>query len=75
STHVSPIYMKTVPTADGWNNAWHIDSNATGNQYTITSYAKDGANGTNTGGQTQDFNCDLLFAGGQFFQWPQGTQT
>jgi general secretion pathway protein G len=75
STHVSPIYMKTVPTADGWNNAWHIDSNATGNQYTITSYAKDGANGTNTGGQTTDFNCDLVFAGGQFFQWPQGTQT
>ncbi len=75
STHVSPIYIKTVPTTDGWNNAWDCDSTGTGSQYTITSPAKDGTQGTQTGGQTQDFNCDILFANGQFFQWPQGTQT
>jgi general secretion pathway protein G len=72
---VSPIYMKTVPTTDGWQSPWDADSNATGSQYTITSYAKDGTQGTNTGGTTTDFNCDIVFAGGQFFQWPQGTQT
>jgi general secretion pathway protein G len=75
STHVAPIYIKTVPTTDGWNNVWDIDSTATGSQYTITSPAKDGTQGTQTGGQTGDFNCDILFANGQFFQWPQGTQT
>ena len=75
STHVSPIYMKTVPTSDGWQNVWHIDSTNTGSQYTVTSYAKDGSLGTNTGGTTADFNCDIVFANGQFFQWPQGTQT
>jgi type II secretion system protein G len=75
SAHVSPIYMKTVPTSDGWNNVWHIDSTATGSEYTITSYAKDGATGTNNGGITTSFDCDILFASGQFFQWPQGTQT
>lgn len=75
STHVAPIYIKTVPTTDGWNNAWDIDSTATGSQYTITSPAKDGTQGTQTGGQTGDFTCDILFANGQFFQWPQGTQT
>ena len=75
STHVSPIYIKTVPTTDGWNNAWDCDSSATGSQYTITSPAKDGTQGTQTGGQTADFTCDILFANGQFFQWPQGTQT
>ncbi len=75
STHVSPIYIKTVPTTDGWNNVWHIDSTSTGSQYTVSSYAKDNAVGTNPGGQTQDFNCDIVFANGQFFQWPQGTQT
>jgi len=75
SAHVSPIYIKTVPTTDGWNNVWDCDSTATGSQYTITSPAKDGTQGTQTGGQTQDFNCDILFANGQFFQWPQGTQT
>jgi len=75
STHVSPIYIKTVPTTDGWNNAWDVDSTGTGSEYTITSPAKDGTQGTQTGGQTGDFNCDILFANGQFFQWPQGTQT
>ena len=75
SSFVSPIYIKTVPTTDGWNNAWDADSTATGTQYTITSSAKDGAQAAQTGGQTTDFNCDILFASGQFYQWPQGTQT
>jgi type II secretion system protein G len=75
SGYVSPIYIKTVPTTDGWNNAWDGDSSATGSQYTITSSAKDGAQAGQGGGQTTDFNCDILFANGQFFQWPQGTQT
>ena len=75
SGYCSPIYIKTVPTTDGWNNQWDADSTATGTQYTITSPAKDATQGTQTGGQTTDFNCDILFANGQFFQWPQGTQT
>jgi type IV pilus assembly protein PilA len=72
---VSPIYIKTVPTTDGWNGVWDCDSTANGAQYTITSYAKDGTQGTNPGGTTSDFNSDIVFANGQFFQWPQGTQT
>src|SRR5882762_11882146 len=40
ATSVAPIYIKTVPTNDGWNNAWHADSNATGTTYTLQSYAK-----------------------------------
>ncbi len=75
SAHVSPIYIKTVPTTDGWNNQWDVDSTGTGSEYTITSPAKDGTQGSQTGGQTGDFTCDILFANGQFFQWPQGTQT
>ena len=75
SGYVSPIYMKTVPTTDGWNNAWDADSTANGAQYTITSIAKDAAAGTVTGGMTSNFDCDIIFANGQFFQWPQGTQT
>ncbi len=75
STLIAPIYIKTVPATDGWNNTWVFASNATGSQYTITSYAKDAAASALTGGQTQDFNCDIIFANGQFFQWPQGTQT
>ena len=75
TTHVSPIYMKTVPTTDGWQNPWDVDSTATGSEYTITSSAKDGTQGTNNGGTTGNFDCDIVFANGQFYQWPQGTQT
>jgi general secretion pathway protein G len=75
STHVTPIYIRTVPTTDGWSNDWDVDSTATGTEYTITSIAKDAAAGTNSGGTTGDFACDIVFTGGQFFQWPQGTQT
>jgi len=73
--HVSPIYIKTMPTTDGWSNVWDCDSTNTGAQYTITSSAKDGVQGTNNGGTTSVFESDIVFANGQFFQWPQGTQT
>ena len=73
--YVTPVYIKTTPTKDGWNNEWDIDSDATGSLYTVTSIAKDATAGTNAGGQMGDFDCDIVFAGGQFFQWPQGTQT
>ena len=73
--NLSPIYIKAIPATDGWNNTWGFTSSATGAQYTISSNAKDNAAGTNNGGQTSDFNCDIVFANGQFFKWPQGTQT
>ncbi|HEX9427534.1 MAG TPA: hypothetical protein VGA64_07085, partial [Candidatus Polarisedimenticolia bacterium] len=73
--NLSPIYIKTAPSNDGWNTVWQFASDATGSKYTITSYTKDAVVSALTGGQTGDFNCDIIFANGQFFQWPQGTQT
>ena len=75
SAFVSPIYIATVPTTDGWANPWDIDSTSNGTEYTITSVAKDATVGTNGGGATGDFGCDIVFTAGQFYQWPQGTQT
>jgi general secretion pathway protein G len=73
---IEPIYIKTAPTADGWNKAWVFAGDTTnGVTYTLTSLAKDGIASAVTGGMTNDFNCDILFTVGQFFQWPQGTQT
>lgn len=74
SSFLSPGYMKTVPPGDGWNNAWHIDTSATGTVYTITSYGRDGVPGTNPGGPTSDINCDIVYSNSSFFQWPQGEQ-
>jgi len=73
---LSPIYIKTVPATDGWSNTWIFASDTLGTLYTITSQAKDATTeGSPAGGTTSDFDCDIIFASGQFFQWPQGTQT
>ena len=73
---LQPIYIKTAPVADGWNKPWlYVGDTTNGVDYTLTSLAKDGIAGTQTGGMTNNFNCDIMFANGQFFQWPQGTQT
>ncbi len=68
---LSPLYLRTVPKADDWSNPWHLDTDASGTQYTISSYGRDGIPGTNPGGQTADFNCDIIFTNGSFYQRPK----
>jgi len=68
---LSPLYLRTMPSGDDWSNPWHIDTNASGTMYTITSYGRDGIPGTNPGGTTADFNCDIIFTNGSFHQRPQ----
>ncbi|MGH9748553.1 MAG: type II secretion system protein [Candidatus Polarisedimenticolia bacterium] len=75
SGNISPIYIGTVPANDGWNNLWLYATDTNGTQYTIESITKDSTNNSDGGGQTNSFNCDIVFANGQFWQWPQGTQT
>jgi len=70
SSILSPVYMRTVPPTDEWNNAWHIDTNATGSQYTIVSYGRDGQPGPETGGATQGIDCDIIYTNSSFYQWP-----
>ncbi len=70
---VAPLYIKVLPTKDGWGGLMQYAS-AAGADYTVESYAKGGANGADTGGPTQLFTDDIVFANGQFYQWPEGTQ-
>jgi general secretion pathway protein G len=73
STNLEPTYIKIVPVKDGWN--WDIQYGSTtgGSAYTVRSLGKDGTkNGTS--GQTQGFNCDIIFQVGQFTAWPNGIQ-
>ena len=73
---IQPSYVKTVAGTDGWNHGWVYTSNTSeGTEYTLASLAKDGKPSIVNGGPTTDFDCDIVFANGQFFQWPQGTQT
>jgi general secretion pathway protein G len=70
SAMLSPVFMRTVPPTDEWNNAWHIDTNSTGSQYTITSYGRDGQPGSNSGGATNSVDCDIIYTNSSFYQWP-----
>jgi len=72
-TSLEPIYIKVLPTNDGWTGLMDYDS-ADGSEYTIESYAKGNANDADTGGATGNFEDDIVFANGQFYQWPEGTQ-
>ncbi len=70
---VAPIYIKSMPTIDGWSNTFAVAAATT--QYTITSNGRDGlSQGCVTGTITTGFDQDLCFANGQFIQYPQGTQ-
>ena len=72
---IQPGYVKTVSGTDGWNHGWVFSGDTTdGADYTLVSLGKDGKPGVITGGATANFDCDIVFANGQFFQWPSGTQ-
>jgi general secretion pathway protein G len=72
---VSPAYMRSPPDADGWSLTWDVATTANGKEYTIGSNGKDATVGPRAGGTTGDFDCDIVFVNGSFFQWPEGVQT
>jgi type II secretion system protein G len=73
STLVQPIYIKSMPLADGWSNNFVVASVTT--EYTISSNGKDGtAQSCTPGTLTTTFASDICFANGQFIQYPQGSQ-
>jgi len=74
SSLLSPVYMRTVPPTDEWDNPWHVDTNATGSQYTIVSYGRDGQPGSNSGGAMNGIDCDIIYTNSSFYQWPGGQQ-
>ena len=70
---VNGAYIKTMPQADGWQNALIVDSVTTG--YTLQSPGKLGANdGCVAGVLTTLFTADICFQNGQFIQYPNGSQ-
>ena len=72
---IQPSHIKQAPAGDGWNHAWvYMGDTTNGEDYTLISLGKDGKPSTMNGGTTQDFDCDIVFSNGQFFQWPVGTQ-
>lgn len=82
ATMLIPTYVRQVAMSDGWGYAldFNVDQaigSATGAAgYAIRATARDGLTEGNTyaGGPTTDFDCDIVYASGQFMVWPEGTQ-
>ena len=74
SGFLEPTYIKLTPVKDGWNFPIQYGSAVAGAGYTVRSLAKDGLK-NGAGGQTTDFNCDIVFQAGQFIAYPSGIQT
>jgi general secretion pathway protein G len=72
---IQPNHIKQAPAGDGWNHGWVFMGDTTnGEDYTIISLGKDGKASVMNGGTTNDFDCDIVYSNGAFFQWPSGTQ-
>jgi general secretion pathway protein G len=80
--YLTPTYVKTFPSKDGWGNQWgfKIDQDWGGTtaaqQYAILSGGKDGAIQATSepGGETTNFDCDIVYQNGTFSQYPGGVQ-
>jgi len=73
-TYLEPTYIKKLPSADGWNRDIMVINAADGTSYTLYSRGKNGNKGSWSQGPKHDFNDDIVFANGQFYQWPEGQQ-
>ena len=72
---VSPTYIRVLPIVDGWSSwFYYADNGLTKQAYIIASAGKDGAMSGYVGGETTDFNNDIVFVNGQFLQYPAGAQ-
>ncbi len=76
AAYISPIYIKTFPSRDGWGGVYWFVTDAAGSNYTLVSYAKDRIAGTfpDIDTKTQNFDCDIISGNGVFIQYPEGTQ-
>ena len=75
SAQVAPTYVRVLPLTDGWTS-WFLYGNGNNAQdYIIVSNGKDGKPDTTlVYAETTNFNDDIIFADGQFVQYPAGSQ-
>jgi general secretion pathway protein G len=80
--YLSPTYIKSFPTNDGWGNAYQYaatqawGATIAAQAYSIESYGKDGLSGglAAVGTVTTNFDCDIIYSNGSFLMSPEGVQ-
>lgn len=72
---LEPTFVNPFPDKDGWGRQFVFQTNDNSSEYMITCYGRDGrADETLNGGATTDMDCDILYSGGTFAQYPEGVQ-
>lgn len=69
---ISPDFIDSPPTVDGW--AMPIEAVSTAEGYALVSMGKDGISDGCGGGAQQSFDADICYSNGRFIQWPDGIQ-
>jgi general secretion pathway protein G len=76
-TMLVPTYSKEFPRYDGWLRPYEFAVSADGKEYALRSRGRDGlfdTNGDYTNGETDDPDCDIVYANGGFVTFPAGVQ-
>jgi type II secretion system protein G len=74
-TMLQPTHINPLPDKDGWGRPFEFDTNGDGTAYLITSYGRNGQKDQAFGGGgTRDLDCDIVYSGGEFLQYPEGVQ-
>lgn len=72
---LEPTFINPFPDLDGWGRSLLFHMNGDQSAYLITSLGRDGnPETTPAGGGTSDLDCDILYSGGVFLQYPVGIQ-
>jgi type II secretion system protein G len=79
TTLLMPTYVKKIPLYDGWNVSFRVSSNNP-TAYSIMSYGADKTSNTTVTSAplaitTNNFDCDIILADGNFVQYPEGVQS
>lgn len=75
-TLLEPTFINPLPRTDGWEKEFEFSLNGDSTQYLIRSYGNHSVRDTDVvGGGTRNLDCDILYSGGQFIQYPEGIQT
>lgn len=73
STLLIPTYIREIPRYDGWNHPYDFAMAANAKEYAIRSRGRDGIadpNGNYVAGETDNLDCDIIYANGSFVTYP-----
>ena len=78
--YLAPTYVRLIPHNDGWSHPFFVSSDQNwgtsgSKDYMIECYGRDGVPETSGPGPKTDFDCDIVYSGGIFRNYPEGVQS